>query len=505
VRSISAEGQEKIRLSGYQRFLESAKARHLDRFDYSNALQTFRTQKSPEIDITCRKHGELFSITPFNHLRSSSGGCASCDKEQMRDFFLQREEGKFRNFFKKTHSPRLEIRSEFRGMTEDLEIFCNTHRSTERHKPTFLMNNRAYGCNLCAKESTGQKSRLTEERVGQQLSTLLPDHIEILSVRFDSMKRMSSVSATCHVHGEFETTMGYLKRSEHKCPKCGLEHIGYAGHRLDRLIAKGERGRPTYLAVMEIEVFGITSMKVGVTVRTLEERYRWHLRKIFCSVQIDEVDAYILENQVRRKFGNYQDLRIMKAGMRSGERWSGDTECYRFEVKDEILQFINQFIQAGESSLDYQRELRLFETPNFGELSTGRNRDESNRPIAVVGVNPFTGQVIHRFSSTSEASRAGFKNVSMVISEKYRRNLSGGLRWFKESDFDAANLDSIDASNRGNPKKVICIETEEVFDSITLAEKTLVKRGIQISGSHISSVCKGKRELAGGYHWKYAE
>lgn len=47
-------------------------------------------------------------------------------------------------------------------------------------------------------------------------------------------------------------------------------------------------------------------------------------------------------------------------------------------------------------------------------------------------------------------------------------------------------------------KKVICIETEIIYDSITFAAKST---GVNRTG--ISKVVTGERETAGGYHWKY--
>ena len=49
-----------------------------------------------------------------------------------------------------------------------------------------------------------------------------------------------------------------------------------------------------------------------------------------------------------------------------------------------------------------------------------------------------------------------------------------------------------------NRKKVICIETNEIFNSIAEAEK--------IKNVHnISSCCSGKYKTIGGYHWRYYE
>lgn len=47
-------------------------------------------------------------------------------------------------------------------------------------------------------------------------------------------------------------------------------------------------------------------------------------------------------------------------------------------------------------------------------------------------------------------------------------------------------------------KKIICVETQKIFESISEAER---KTGIL--HSHISQVCNGIRKTTGGYHWDY--
>lgn len=49
-------------------------------------------------------------------------------------------------------------------------------------------------------------------------------------------------------------------------------------------------------------------------------------------------------------------------------------------------------------------------------------------------------------------------------------------------------------------RKVLCVDTGEVFNSIAEAEKTL-----GVKQSNISYVCLGKRERAGGYRWTYIQ
>lgn len=51
-------------------------------------------------------------------------------------------------------------------------------------------------------------------------------------------------------------------------------------------------------------------------------------------------------------------------------------------------------------------------------------------------------------------------------------------------------------------RKVRCVESGEVFDSIAAAKKAV---GMSPRDSHISACCRGKRNIAGGYHWEYVD
>ena len=125
---------------------------------------------------------------------------------------------------------------------------------------------------------------------------------KIESVEFNEKTRSSRIKIHCDIHGSIFTTKGYLTRSPHKCPNCGKDSMGYAGNRLKTLVEKNSLGRATFIGVMSVEVFGIQSIKVGVTTRTLQDRYKWNLKTIHFSAQLHEIDAYVLENQIHRRF-----------------------------------------------------------------------------------------------------------------------------------------------------------------------------------------------------------
>lgn len=499
---MSAEAKEKTRIEGFNLWVSKSKFKFGDRYDFLSSSTEFVTQKSSPVYIRCIEHDETFSVVPFNHLRFKSGGCCKCDEQNARSYFLERERKKFNKFFELSLADRLTMVSEFQGMTREMKFYCKIHKRAAAHKPTFLMNNSGYGCIECAKDSTRNSSRLNIEDIIAEFEGELPENVKILGLEVDKISKHSKIRINCEIHGEHITSKGYLKKSQYKCPKCGDESIGYAGYRLKTLIDANQKGRPTYIGAIEVEVFGIKSLKIGVTTRTLQERYKWNLKKIYFSAQIDEIDAYILENRIHRAFMKNHDLRILMAGMRNGKRWSGDTECYWHDKLDDIIKFIKDYI-SNLQKVAYKNELQLYEIPNFFTRDVSRNKDEKNKPIPVVGVHPDTLEVIAEFKSISDAYKAGYQNVSSIISGASDRQISHGLRWFKKSSFDSKNVLPIQPSNRGNPKKIVCIDTGEEFDSIYIAEQILRSRGIKISGSHISSVCKGKREIAGGFKWAY--
>lgn len=54
--------------------------------------------------------------------------------------------------------------------------------------------------------------------------------------------------------------------------------------------------------------------------------------------------------------------------------------------------------------------------------------------------------------------------------------------------------------NYSQARKVICVETDEIFDSMTLAAQTK-----NVNVGNISNVCQGKLKTTGNLHWRYYE
>ena len=76
----------------------------------------------------------------------------------------------------------------------------------------------------------------------------------------------------------------------------------------------------------------------------------------------------------------------------------------------------------------------------------------------------------------------------------------GNKSWNKGMKYDERmrSTNSFVAKQR----RVMCIETGQVFNSIAEANLWL---GRNQKDSHITQVCRGKRNITGGYHWTYVD
>ena len=106
-----------------------------------------------------------------------------------------------------------------------------------------------------------------------------------------------------------------------------------------------------------MNIFGISTLKVGITSRTLESRYGEVLNEILYSKKLPELDAIVLENRIKLNFSKFSDKSIIKAGMRHGKRWQGDTECYYLKSKELIIDYCKSFeLSLRTEPPDYEFE-----------------------------------------------------------------------------------------------------------------------------------------------------
>lgn len=90
----------------------------------------------------------------------------------------------------------------------------------------------------------------------------------------------------------------------------------------------------------------------------------------------------------------------------------------------------------------------------------------------------------------SKCKRVSEAHKGKKHSEETKKKIGEAHKGMKHSEEAKRKM------SEAKSKKVLCVETGEVFSSIKDAYR---KTGIR----NISKVCQGKRKTAGGFHWKF--
>lgn len=146
---------------------------------------------------------------------------------------------------------------------------------------------------------------------------------------------------------------------------------------------------------------------------------------------------------------------------------------------------------------------------NFTEEYLQRLRDErigkplSEKHLAAISKPVLCVETGIIYKSCREAGRItgiDYNAINNVCNHRYGFKTAGGYNWCFVDDYIAEEYVKNVVSNR--PKEVICIETKEVYVSLSDAQQNT-----RINATAISNCCKGKYgfKTAGGYHWMFYE
>lgn len=187
-----------------EEFIEKAKAKHGDKYDYSKVK--YVDTKTP-VTIICPIHGE-FSVRPANFLRSCNGSCHGCKNEKLRS---DRQMG-LEEFIKKSKS----IHGS--GYLYDNVVYVNNRTKVKLTCPNGHEieqtpdNHFKYGCYKCA--HTYQPT--TEEFI-KKAQKVHGDRYDYSTVKYT--RSHDQIEIICKKHGPFkQTPTDHL--SGKGCPLC---------------------------------------------------------------------------------------------------------------------------------------------------------------------------------------------------------------------------------------------------------------------------------------------
>lgn len=111
---------------------------------------------------------------------------------------------------------------------------------------------------------------------------------------------------------------------------------------------------------------------------------------------------------------------------------------------------------------------------------TERPRNAQLSRPELVALNTYFDRPPEEFIFLTKTDHNKLHTIGKTFSEEHKRKLSEANKGKRHS------------------KKVLCVETGEVFESMIEAQ-----RQTGIAQSNISNACTGKYKTTGGYHWQF--
>jgi len=279
-----------------QHMIDKAVKVHGDKYDHSLVWKDY-IDNTTLVTIICKKHGE-FKQCMMTH--AAGADCPKCARDKVHGT-LEERATKAINKAIKIHGDAYNhdrVLSQYRDMTTLVDIYCNKHQEYFKQSMNSHIHLKA-GCPICAKD---KHYGTLEERIAWQIEQALDVHGEGLYdhslVWEDYVNNMTKVRIKCKRCGNVFKAAMMNHISGSGCPSC-------APYGFDMYA-------PTLLYYLEVthptDIIGCKLYKIGITNRTVEERFtaaELKLIKVLATRQYDlGFDAYKAEQKVLSDFSN---------------------------------------------------------------------------------------------------------------------------------------------------------------------------------------------------------
>ena len=185
-------------------FIEKARKRHGDKYDYSKVEYKDSVTK---VKIICPIHGE-FEQAPAAHVRGNE--CPLCANRN-RGRLSRRSLEEFISKAREVHGDKYDYsKVEYVNVDTKVKIICPTHGEFEMRPMSHLLGR---GCPRC------DGRNLTQDDVIKRFREVHGDKYDYSKVVFKKVHE--KVTIICPIHGEFEQTPSKHYSKKEGCPKCG--------------------------------------------------------------------------------------------------------------------------------------------------------------------------------------------------------------------------------------------------------------------------------------------
>jgi len=468
----------------YKSFLDKAKLKHDNKFDYS--LVEYVNSKT-NIKIICPIHGE-FEQTPESHLKNH--GCSKCfydtlsiDRKKPTDNFINQSTliygGKYDYSLVDYVNNRTKVK-----------IICPIHGEFEQ-TPYSHLNNK-YGCSKCSVDINKSKKSMDVDEFINESNLIHNNKYDYSLVEYVNAK--TNVTLRCSVHGEFDLIPDNHLRKKYGCPKCSKTGVSGAEKELVKFIKslkiKLIEGDRKVLNNLELDVY-IPSKNIAFEFDGLywhSEKFKdknYHLNKTELCENKDIKLIHVFEDEwfdkkdiVKSRIKNILGLTGNKIYARNCEiKEVSPSESKLFLNNNHIQGAINSKIKVG---LYYKNELVSLMT--FGSLRKNLNQSKKDDVYELLRFcNKLNTTVI---GGADKLLKYFIKmyNPKEIISYADRRWSQGdlynklGFDFMHNSEPNYYYVINNKRENRFNYRKDILIK--EGFDKELSEHKIMLSRGI---------------------------
>lgn len=122
-------------------------------------------------------------------------------------------------------------------------------------------------------------------------------------------------------------------------------------------------------------------------------------------------------------------------------------------------------------------------------------------PCELIFLTPSDHRALHNTVKNPEAEKNRIEGCKRSWDENRRKQASDNNAMYRD-DVKLKQKTACMSRKKSTDRKIICVETNQVFEKIAEAERKT--NNDKVTGS-ISNVLRGKSKTAFGYHWQYYE
>ncbi len=285
-------------------FIDESLTIHGNKYDYSKVDYK---GDGHQVKIGCKIHG-FFQQVPSSHL--TGAGCKKC-ATIINANKQRRSQAEFIQKTKNVHGKNYDFSLvKYCGAHELVTVVCRKHGKFDLTANSLLVGR---GCNKCGQLRGHALRKISTEDFVAKAKFIHGDKYDYYLVEYETAK--DDVTIICSVHGRFQQSpTNHL--SGNGCSSCAT--YGF------------DSNKPAILYYLKVETATKVAYKIGVTNRTIEERFSGEMDNISVIAQwyfTSGINALSREQEILKEYSDfqYQGEPILS---------SGNTELFDSDVLD---------------------------------------------------------------------------------------------------------------------------------------------------------------------------